>query len=175
METMAHNFSRVSVRDARAFGSGRPGFPSKSVSEADVSEWIAFMRSKGVNRVLNLLGDDEVQEYYPGLNIDEMMRASFGQDKYTRTSVFTENAYKEICKAISVARESGDIIVMHCSGGEGRAAIAMTLWLVNVYGLAPEDATREIDEQAELSGVVRRTDASKVAYLIENGSMKGFS
>lgn len=175
METNPHNFSRVSSRDARAFGSGRPGFPSKSVPEADVSGWIAFMRSKGVNRVLSLLGDDEVKDYYPGLDIDEMMRVSFGQDKYTRTSVFTENAYEEICKAISAAQESGDTIVMHCSGGEGRAAIAMTLWLVNVYGLAPEDATREIDEQTEsLSEVVRRTDASKVAYLIENGSMKGF-
>lgn len=171
-----HNFSRVSARDARAFGSGRPGFPSKSVPSSDVSAWIAFMRSKGINRVLSLLGDDEVSDYYPGLDLDEMMSAAFGQGNYMRTSVFAENSYDDICRAIASALESGDAIVMHCSGGEGRAAIAMTLWLVNVYGLAPEDAAREIDAQAEISeGVVRRTDASKVAHLIRTGSMRGFS
>lgn len=176
MDTTTHNFSRVSARDAQAFGSSRAGFPSKSVASGEVSTWIEFMRSKGIKRVLSLLGDDEASDYYSGVDIDAIMREAFGDDKYTRTSVFADNGYHVMSKALADARASGDTIVMHCSGGEGRAALAMGLWLVNVYGLAPEDAMREIDEQAQrIKGVVRRTSASKLTHLIKSGSMKGFS
>lgn len=134
------------------------------------------MQSKGIKRVLSLLGDDEVTDYYPNIDLDQTMRSSFGDNQYTRISVFASNAYDVMSRAISDAKESGDPIVMHCSGGEGRAALAMALWLVNVYGLPPEDAVLEIDaETARNTEVTRRTDLAKVKYLINSGTMSGFS
>lgn len=171
----SYNFSRVSGRDAQAFGSARPGFPSKKVAADQTSSWIDFMKSKGVKRVLSLLGDDEVEEYYPEQNIDKVMSEAYGEENYTRTSVFASNSRSVMSDALAKAKASGDSIVMHCSGGEGRAALAMGLWLVDSYGLAPSDAAREIAEEAKRTeGVVRRIDVNKLSHLVTTGSMAGF-
>lgn len=172
-EEARYNFSKVSSRDAQAFGSARPGFPSKAVGQAAITEWATFMKGKDIKRVLSLLGDDE-KEYY-GVDIDDAMIAEFGAGNYKRTSVFSPEARDIISKALRAAREAGQNIVMHCSGGEGRAALAMGLWLVDAYGLSPEDAAREVHEEAEKnSGVARRLNVEKLSYLILNGTMTGF-
>lgn len=175
MATAENNFSRVSERDALAFGSSRPGFPSKSVTADDVQAWVQFMLDKGIKRVLSLLGDDEAEEYYPGINIDQLMTEAFGSDNYTRTSVFVPTARTTMSDALAAAKIASEPIVMHCSGGEGRAALAMGLWLVDSYGLAPTDACREIDEETGRNeGIARRTSAAKLAHLVECGTMTGF-
>lgn len=174
-----HNFSRVSDRDELAFGSARPGSPNKQVSEAEVSEWVTFMKSKGVQSVLSLLGDDEKEEYYPGLDVDAIMRSSFGEKNYTRTSVFAPDALDKMSDALARARESEQKIVMHCSGGTGRASLALMLWLVDTYGILPEDAAREVEAEVErckmCNHVVRRVSSPKLVHLITNGTMTGYS
>lgn len=170
-----HNFSKVSARDALAFGSARPGFPNEMVTSEEIAKWAAFMKAKGVKRVLSLLGDDE-KDYYKDLDIDAVMREEFGEENYTRTSVFSPNAKEVMSAAMSAAREAGDAIVMHCSGGGGRAALGMGLWLVDGYGLAPEDAARELEEETRKNpGVARKISVAKLRYLAVNGTMQGFS
>lgn len=132
------------------------------------------MQSKGVKHVLSLLGDDEATEYYT-FPLDEAMEKHFGGG-YTRTSVFLESSRETMSTAIRNAKERGESIVIHCSGGEGRAALGMGLWLVDSYGLAPEDAAREVAEQCEQSeGIVRKVSAAKLKHLVTKGSMVGFS
>lgn len=170
-----HNFSRVSARDAIAFGSARPGFPHKKVTIEQATHWIEFMKTNGVKRVLSLLGDDEIVEFFPGFSIDDVMTEAFGQGMYTRTSVFVPTARSTMSEALGAAKVSGETIVMHCSGGEGRASLAMGLWLVDSYGLAPADACREIDEEAARhEGIARKTSAGKLTHLVEEGTMTGF-
>lgn len=173
--TALHNFSRASARDALAFASSRPGFPAEPSSSEQVAEWISFMKTKGIRRVLSLLGDDEKVDFFPSLDLDAEMTAAFGPECYTRTSVFTPGAHSVMSGALAAAKAANEPIVMHCAGGEGRAGLAMILWMVEVYGIAPEDAAREVAEEAERNlGVVRRPNAAKLAYLMEKGSMKGF-
>lgn len=175
-ETKAeNNFCRVSQRDALAFGSSRPGFPSKSVTQEEVTPWVSFMLDNGIKRVLSMLGDDEKEEYYPEFDLDSLMTDAFGEGKYTRTSVFVEGARDTMLAAMHAAKEANETIVIHCSGGEGRAALGMGLWLLDVYGLAPEDAAQEIiEETARHEGIARRMNIPKLAYLVTNGSMIGF-
>lgn len=176
MTTAPHNFSRVSARDALAFGSSRPGFPSKQVGEADISAWVQFMKEKGIQHILSLLGDDEKEEFFPGLDIDSIMKTAFGDSNYTRTSVFAPDSRQIISDAFARAKRSQQPIVMHCSGGEGRAALAMMLWLIDSYNLAPEDAAREIEEEkGRNDGIARRTSVPKVVHLIKAGTMTEFS
>lgn len=175
MSTAPHNFCRVSARDAEAFGSSRPGFPNKAVTSDEVSAWLTFMRSQGIKRVLSLLGDDEKVDYFPDMDIDAVMTDAFGQGCYVRTSVFVDGARDVMTKALAEAKDKNQPIVVHCSGGEGRAALGMALWLVDRYGLAPEDAAREIEEEtARNEGIARKVNASKLAHLVTNGSMLGF-
>lgn len=176
MEKALHNFSRVSARDSLAFASSRPGFPGAPASGDAVAAWTAFMKSRGIARVLSLLGDDEARRFYDGLDLDAAMRAAFGDTRYTRVSVFAGGARDAMRAALAGAREADEAIVMHCSGGEGRVTLAMALWLVDGYGLAAQDAVREIEDQIVVSeGVVRRSSVAKVRYLLDNGSMTGFS
>lgn len=175
MSANLFNFSRVSPRDEQAYASGRPGFPNKEVNPEDVPFWVEFMKAQGIKRVLSLLGDDEVREFFPWQNIDTDMENAFGKGNYHRTSLYAPNARSVIFDAFSGAKESGDTIVMHCSGGEGRAALAMGLWLIQNYGISPSDAVREIDEETSRNdGVSRRTNASKLEYLLSNGSLIGY-
>lgn len=108
-----------------AVGSARPGFPSKQVSEAAVSASAMFMKTNGVQNVLSLLGDDEKEEYYPGLDIDTIMCSYFGEKNYTRTSLFAADARDRMSAALARSKQSEQKIVMHCSGGEGRASLAL--------------------------------------------------
>lgn len=173
-EAAKFNFAKVSSRDALAFGSARPGFPSKEAEQESITEWSVFMKEKGIKRVLSLLGNDE-KEYYK-VDIDAAMIAEFGDPNYTRTSVFSPDARELMSAALRAAREAGETIVMHCSGGEGRAALAMGLWLVDGYGLAPEDAAREVQEETERNpGIARKVKVAKLNHLVVNGTMTGFS
>lgn len=174
-DPVSFNFSKVSSRDALAFGSARPGYPNKQVTADQATAWASFMKSQGIKRVLSLLGDDEKADFYPDFDIDSVMASEFGLDNYTRTSVFKQDSREKTSAALRAAREAGDAIVMHCSGGAGRGAMAMGLWLVDGYGLAPEDAAREVQEEAEkLDGIKRRVNGAKLAYFVLNGTMIGF-
>lgn len=131
------------------------------------------MKSHGIQHVLSLLGDDE-KEYFT-TDIDAAMAEHFGQDKYSRTSVFSEDAKEVMSKAIQRARDSAEKLVIHCSGGEGRAALGMMLWLVDVYGVDAEMAAKEVEEETEKhTGVARKVSKDKIAFLVQNGTMTGF-
>ncbi|CAN8067085.1 unnamed protein product [Agarophyton chilense] len=167
------NFSRVSERDELAFGCSRPGFPAKEVSLGGVDPWVNFMKGRGIKRVLSLLGNDE-KDYFK-FDIDQVMTTAFGEGKYTRTSVFAPHSRDVIISALDAALKSQEPIVIHCSGGEGRAAIGMTMWMTHVYGISPEEGALEVQKEADRSpGTVRRISAEKVEFLISEGTMTGF-
>lgn len=173
-EKPEHNFSKASPRDALAFGSSRPGFPSKEVTREEVAAWSAFMKQKGIKRVLSLLGDDE-KCYYKDVDIDVAMVEEFGEGNYTRTSVFTPDSREIMSGAMKTARQAGDAIVIHCSGGEGRAGLGIGVWLVDGYGLAPDEAAREVaEETGKHVGVARKVNVGKLGHLVLHGSMDGF-
>lgn len=71
--TASHKFSRVSTRDALAFGAANPGFPLGATTREQASEWTALMKAYGIQGVLGLLDDDEKASFFPYLDINAEM------------------------------------------------------------------------------------------------------
>eukprot|EP00009_Paramoeba_aestuarina_P005250 CAMPEP_0201522922 /NCGR_PEP_ID=MMETSP0161_2-20130828/18637_1 /ASSEMBLY_ACC=CAM_ASM_000251 /TAXON_ID=180227 /ORGANISM="Neoparamoeba aestuarina, Strain SoJaBio B1-5/56/2" /LENGTH=114 /DNA_ID=CAMNT_0047921889 /DNA_START=88 /DNA_END=429 /DNA_ORIENTATION=+ len=89
------NFSPISSRDSEGFASSRPAYSKENekegaIGEAEVDEWVDFMKKNKITRVFSFLGDDEVKWY--SFDLDEKMRSSFND--YTRTSIFAPNSYQ---------------------------------------------------------------------------------
>ena len=61
------------------FRSGRPGYPSRSVAEAEVAEWVGRARERGIQAVLCLLDDQQLAYYteVPGGLLDYYRQAGF--------------------------------------------------------------------------------------------------
>ncbi len=78
---------------------------------------------KGIKRVVSLLADDEVAEFYPGFSVDATMQEAFGPTGYVRKSLAQPDSHAVISAAFKSAREAGDPIVIHCSAGETRASL----------------------------------------------------
>ncbi len=95
-----------------------------------------------------------------------MKAAGFDESRYTRTSVSADGSADIISAALRAADASGERIVVHCSGGSGRTSLGMGLWLVEKYGLTPEQAAKEIAEHAAIAKVVRSPDSAKLTTLV---------
>ena len=170
----AYNFGPASGRDELAYGSCRPGLQSNkdtspgAVKDSEVAEWVAQMKAWGIQRVVSLLGDDEL-EWYEN-NLDEQMKAA-GFSGYARTSVFAPDAHKVIEAALREAGEAKEKVVVHCSGGGGRAALGLGQWLTSQHELTPEQAADEIAEFAKDKPFNRRPDAAKLTTLQTAGTL----
>ncbi len=95
-----------------------------------------------------------------------MSAAGFAGPLWTSASVNSPGAADTILSALRAADAAGERIVVHCSGGSGRTSLGMGLWLVEKYGLTPEQAAKEIAEHAAVAKVVRSPDSAKLAALI---------
>ena len=76
-----------------------------------------------------------------------------------------------ILNALRAADAAGERIVIHCAGGSGRTSLGAGLWLVEKYGLTPQEAAKEISEHATTIRVVRNPDSAKLATLIERRTL----
>lgn len=95
-----------------------------------------------------------------------MATAGFDGPRWTSTSVKSPGAADTILAALRAADAAGERVVVHCSGGSGRTSLGMGLWLVDKYGLTPEQAAKEIAEHAAAAKVVRSPDSAKLTTLV---------
>lgn len=174
------NFSAASDSDLVVFGALRPGAQVEGskeeagfVDSEAVDEWVRFMKSNKIGHVLSLLGDDELEWYQT--NLDQAMRNAYFT--YARTSVFEPGARDTMLAAFDAllqAKQNGEdapSMVVHCSGGSGRAGLGLALWLVHSRGMSPEDACKEVVQTAAKLGCKRRPDPEKLKMLIANGHL----
>ena len=173
---LPHNFARVSGRDELVYGSSRPGYSKDNekpgaVTTEEVVLWCQFMQENGVRRILSLLGDDEV-EWYAEPIADSLAAHGFDGNHYTRAGVFVDGAVEVMLDAFKRADAAGEKIVVHCSGGGGRASLGFGVWLMHKYGLSAEEAAQEIADTAAVEGSNRRPDAAKLQQLMDNGTLK---
>jgi len=162
------NFGRVSALDELAHACSRPGYPSKAVTAAQVEEWVVYLRTHGVTRVVSLLGDDEVADWYTQ-DLDAVMDAAMTD--YARTSVFADGAKAVLEAAFQRAHDACEAFVVHCSGGTGRASLGASVWLVWKHGLTPEQAAGAMLAYAKGKPFARRPSAQKNQELHERGCM----
>jgi protein-tyrosine phosphatase len=161
-----HNFGPVSDRDTMLHTAERPGNPDKktdTVSNKKVEEWISFMKERGISKVVALLDENEITGVYSDLT--GLYQA--GGLQCTVQPMSEEGASKKILSILRVAAAAQEKVVVHCTGGVGRAGRVAAAWLVDRYGLTAEEATKETLARATLTGINRKGDAAMLMDWME--------
>ena len=107
------------------YGSERPGNAEElskyaAISPADVEEWATFMKAQGISRVLCLHNDEELGFYQEPGYVEGLRKAGFDANKISCVNVFTAGAGDKTEAALAENKASGEKLLVHCSGGEGR-------------------------------------------------------
>lgn len=159
-----HNFGPISQRDQVLYTAERPGNPStkgEPVGKEKVEDWIAFMKGKGIKHVLALLDENELEIYAEGGGLMELYEAG-GMVPHL-TPMRPDGAYTEIMDILNDVEKENEKAVCHCTGGIGRAGRVAAAWLSTRHSLSPEEATKEVIDQAIESGVQRLGHVEKLS------------
>jgi protein-tyrosine phosphatase len=165
----AHNFGPASSRlDNVLYSAERPGNPpgrDDKVTDEQVIDWIAYVRSHGVTHVIALLDENELANYS---NLPQLYRQAGLQ--FTRQSMNDSNAAATIFQILSDCENRQERVVTHCTGGIGRCGRVCAGWLCVRYGLTPQVATEETLECARTHNINRAGNADLlVDWLQTNG------
>jgi protein-tyrosine phosphatase len=167
-----HNFGAASTRDKVLFTAERPGSDRAGegvvIPAETVIEWTSFMKDNGIRHILMLLDDNELEDYAePGL-VKLYENAGF---KVHHEPMLIAGAPNRIFDIIQQAESNGERVVAHCTHGMGRSGRVSAAWLVNRYGLSPEEATKEVMEQAEKASLVRLGNPTKLQQWLNTCSL----
>ena len=145
---MKYNFGPANEGEQIVFGSERPGFDFHSVSAGEVSRWISFMRQNGVKRVCCLLPREQLDFY--DVDLLEQYRHEFGPRNVCSAGIadcHLCDAETLTAKILPFLRESDqkcEPVVVHCSGGSGRAGQILSAWLVHARELSIDEALSQV-------------------------------
>jgi len=160
------NFAPASSRDSIVHGVERAGMRSEfdrpgAIPAEAVSEWREFMEAQGVTRGISLMTEEEMSWFpEPGLLASDVLPV------YDHVVTFEPGAAKEIMALLRKAEEAGEKVVVHCCGGQGRTGMVLAAWLVERYGLSPEEAVEEMLAHAAERNVRRGSEAEKVRAFL---------
>ena len=139
-----YNFGSAYEKEHIVFGASRPGFPDRVVPEISVQEWIDFMKSQGIKRICCLLPN--VQLSYYEIDLLKTYDINFGESKVCWAPVEdyhlcdAKMLKERIIPFLIGADEEGERVVVHCSGGRGRAGQVLAAWIVYRHNLSVEQA-----------------------------------
>ena len=137
------HFSAASSNEAFIFGASRPGYPSRRVSRGIVDEWIHFMHTAEIARVVCLLDHSQLPYY------DELVSkylAFFGQAKVLWAPVPDyqlpplELVRDTVLPFVREALQANEKTVIHCSAGCGRTSFMLAACLVALRGMSNVEA-----------------------------------
>ena len=163
---MKYNFGPANEGEQIVYGSERPGFDFHSVGARDVSRWISFMRNNGIKRVCCLLTEEQLDFY--DVDLLEEYQHEFGPRNVCSAGIpdchlcDAETLTGKILPFLREADQKCEPVVVHCSGGSGRAGQVLSAWLVHARGLSIDEA---------LSQVKRPRRNPLEAIIIGNASM----
>jgi protein-tyrosine phosphatase len=139
------NFGPAYEFEEIVFGAERPGINNLNVEGQQVEEWINFMKSKGIKRVVCLL-DEQHLRYYKSLPsglIGEYVK-SFGENNILHAPIddfhlVDELTLGSILSFLDTSKSRNEPVVIHCAAGIGRTGHILAAWL------AHSDRTRSDD------------------------------
>ncbi|KAI8476374.1 MAG: hypothetical protein J3K34DRAFT_401169 [Monoraphidium minutum] len=132
------NFAAASGRPTEGAVNGccMPGFSDPlpapgSVGAAQVAEWAAFMRSRGVTDAVVLLGGDELASYFAPPGLAALYRAEGITPHLLQARA--PGAHSGIMAVFGAVDASGGArkAVTHCTGGCHRVGCVLTAWLAH--------------------------------------------
>lgn len=133
-----YKFTPACEQEKIVFGAARPGY-----SHQQVHDWIDFMKQQNIKRVCCLLPDIQLAGYS---NLLGIYQQEFGKQQVCWAAVadfhivdlttFTQ----KILPFLTVADQTNEKVVVHCSGGIGRTGHVLAAWLVSARGFSTKDA-----------------------------------
>ena len=145
---MKYNFGPANEGEQIVFGSERPGFDFHSVGAGEVSRWISFMRQNGIKRVCCLLPREQLDFY--DVDLLEEYRHEFGPRNVCCAGIpdchlcDAETLTGKILPFLRESDQKCEPVVVHCSGGSGRAGQILSAWLVHARGLSIDEALSQV-------------------------------
>jgi protein-tyrosine phosphatase len=139
-----YNFAPASKRESIVFGAARPGY-----DEAEVSRWMEFMQTQGIQRVCCLLSKSQLANYD---HLLDRYRQSFGIEQVCWAPIEDfhiadpELLMQTVLPFLAVSDQTQAPIVVHCAGGIGRTGQVLTAWLIAGRGFSRQaaiDAVRQ--------------------------------
>ena len=150
---MNYGFGPAAKNEQYVFGAKGPGHPSKNVQPHEVKEWIEYMKTQRIKRVVCLLEKArELEGYYGSLQPDGLQgiykEAFRGSNVLYRPikdfQLFDLTSLKDILEFLRDSILRNERVLVHCSGGSGRTGYILAAWLVYRPGISPGEAIREI-------------------------------
>jgi protein-tyrosine phosphatase len=145
---MRYRFNTASRDERIVFGAERPGYPDKSPSINQISDWIRFMKKHGITRVCCLLSHPQLATY-PHDPL-EIYRRRFGPDNLCWAPIedysLADSAtlYGKILPFLTESDHKNKRVVVHCSGGIGRTGHVLAAWLVHARHYEINQALKEV-------------------------------
>ena len=130
------------------FGAERPGYPSTSVNNDAVQNWIQFVKDQGIKRVCCLLSQSQLKYYREDLLATYIQ--AFGKENICWAPVADYHLSDihmlkgKILRFLSVSDDRQERVVVHCSGGIGRTGHVLAAWLVHRRNFEIKDALAEV-------------------------------
>eukprot|EP00775_Hariotina_reticulata_P009851 gene9851-10010_t len=164
--TVPQGSSYVDVQMKKRWCAAQPGQEPSS----KVAEWVEFMKSAGVQRVVSLLTDSEVKTYTG----EASGATSSMSGLVSGTADLSPRSYlggpAAIIAALKDAKAKGEKVLLHCWGGGGRTGVAQAAWLVMDKGLSPEAAAAAVSEYSQKHGLSRRVDVAALKEFVAAAS-----
>jgi len=142
-----YGFYAASEDEKIVHGAQRPGYPFRNVGEDEIREWVDFMKSKGIKRVVCLLPQEQLEYYMNSLL--EFYKIEFGDEKVLWAPIedfhlCDKETLRRILYFLKDADDKGEKVVVHCSGGLGRTGHILAAWLVFGRGFSIEEAINAV-------------------------------
>ena len=141
---MPYNFGPAYEEEKIVFGAERPGFDFHAVDSDEVSRWISFMKSQGIQRVCCLLPQEQLD--FCKVDLLAEYRRAFGEGNVCSAAIPDgylcdgETLHGKILPFLRESDQRGEEVVVHCSGGSGRVGHILSAWLVHARGITIDEA-----------------------------------
>ena len=107
----------------------RPGYPGKSPSAAEITQWILMAQAMGIKSIVCFLSEDELQEYYDshGNNLFNLYRMAGFEIAHIPATDHRHAALdaKHLKQLFTVMETLPRPVLIHCSAGMDRTGMAL--------------------------------------------------